>query len=186
MPLSYASSDSRRGSTSLTFRLEHNSAEKLRDEAQKQGISLNSLVNQVIHNFFEWHMFEPKIGLVPIFKPVVKEVFMKISKEEIRQIAVTVGKDEFQNAVHFMKGRLDLNCFLDWLETRMKNSSIHVSRTFDSNSGTYTYIIKHDICENWSIYLKEVIETIFNDTFQKKVEASASSTMLTFKFKEDD
>ena len=36
MPLNYASSDSRRGkvSTSLTFRLEHDSAEKLRDEAQ--------------------------------------------------------------------------------------------------------------------------------------------------------
>ncbi len=90
--------------TSVTFRLDQDNVKKLRSQAQKEGISFNSLVNQALKGFSEWHMFEPKIGLVPIFKPVVKEVFTKISKEEIRQIAVTVGKDEFQNAVHFMEG----------------------------------------------------------------------------------
>ena len=171
-------------SASLTFRLDEDNVKKLRIEAQKQGISLNSFVNQMLKSFLDWYIFEPKVGFVPILKPVVEELFTKMSKEQITQIANT-GKEEVQNAVYFMKGRIDLDSFLSWLENRMKNSSIQVGHTFDRPSMTHTYVIKHDICENWSLYLKQIIEYVFNDVFQKKVELSESSSMLTFKFNEE-
>ena len=172
-------------SASLTFRLDEDNVKKLRIEAQKQGISLNSFVNQMLKSFLDWYIFEPKVGFVPILKPVVKELFTKLSKEQITQIAANTGKEEVQNAVYFMKGKIDLDSFLSWLENRMKNSSIQVSHTFDRPSMTHTYVIKHDICENWSLYLKQIIEYVFNDVFQKKVELSESSSMLTFKFNEE-
>ena len=31
------------------------------------------LVNHIIKNFVDWYMFEPKIGMVPISKPIVIE-----------------------------------------------------------------------------------------------------------------
>ena len=113
-----------RVSTSITFRIDQDSVKRLRAEAQKQGISLNSFVNQILKNFLEWHIFEPKVRFVPILKPVVKEVFAKISKEQIKEIAETTGKDEFQNAVYFMNGKINLDAFLSWFENRMKNSSV--------------------------------------------------------------
>ena len=125
------------------------------------------------------------MGFVPILKPVVQELFTKMTKEQIVEIAGNTGKDEVQNTVYFMKGKIDLNSFLSWFENRMKNSSIQLSRTFDPNSRIHTYIVKHDICENWSFYLKEIIEYVFNNVFQKKVEISMSYSMLAFKFTED-
>jgi HicB-like protein involved in pilus formation len=178
-------SNRERSSTSLTFRIEEDNIKKLRTEAQKQGISLNSFVNQVLKSFLEWHIFEPKVGFVPILKPVVEELFTKMTKEQIIEIAANTGNDEVQNAVYFMRGKVDLDSFLSWFENRMKNSSIQVSHTFDRSSRIHTYVIKHDICENWSFYLKETIEYIFNNALQKKVEVSMSSSMLAFKFKED-
>jgi HicB family len=172
-------------STSLTFRLDEDNVKKLGIEAQKQGISLNSFMNQVLKSFLEWHIFEPKVGFVPILKPVVEELFSKMSKEQIAQIAENTGREEVQNAVYFMKGKIDLDSFLSWFENRMKNSSIQVSHTFDRDSRTHTYVIKHDICENWSLYLKQIIEYVFNNVFQKKVEISVSFSMLVFNFKED-
>ena len=83
-----------------------------------------------------------------------------------------------------MKGRIDLNSFLSWFENRMKNSSIQVSHTFDQSSRMHTYILKHDICENWSLYLGEIIKYIFNNELQKKVDIYTSFSMLTFKFQE--
>jgi hypothetical protein len=173
-----------RGSKSITFRIEEDSIKKLRAEAQKQGISLNSFVNQVLKSHLEWHIFEPKVGFVPILKPVVQELFTKMNKDQIIQIAASTGRDEVQNAVYFMKGKIDLDSFLSWFENRMKNSSIHVNHTFDQSSRCHTYVIKHDICENWSFYLKEIIEYIFNNELQKKVEISTSFSMVTFKFQE--
>jgi hypothetical protein len=178
-------SSGKSSSTSLTFRLDEDNVKKLRIEAQKQGISLNSFVNQVLKSFLEWHIFEPKVGLVPILKPVVAELFSKISKEQIVQIAANTGKEEVQNAVYFMKGKIDLDSFLSWLENRMKNSSIQVSHTFDINNRIHTYVIKHDICENWSLYLEQILKYVFNNVFQKKVEISTSYSMLAFKFKEE-
>src|ERR687887_459390 len=101
-------SSGKSSSTSLTFRLDEDNVKKLRVEAQKQGISLNSFVNQVLKSFLEWHIFEPKVGLVPILKPVVEELFTKMSKEEITEIAANTGKEEVQNAVYFMEGKIDL------------------------------------------------------------------------------
>jgi hypothetical protein len=51
---------------------------------------------------------------------------------------------------------------------------------------TYNYIMKHDICENWSLYFKEILLYIFNELFGKRVDITISHTMLTFKFKVDD
>jgi HicB family len=174
-----------RNSTSLTFRLDKDIITKLRAEAQKQGISLNSFVNQVLKSFLEWHIFEPKVGFVPILKPVVEQLFSKMTEEQIIEMAAKTGRDEVQNAVYFMKGNIDLNSFLSWFENRMKNSSIQVSHTFERTSRIHTYVVKHDISENWSLYLKEIIEHIFNNVLQKRVEISLSSSMLAFKFKEE-
>lgn len=76
-----------------------------------------------------------------------------------------------------MKGKIDLDSFLSWFENRMKNSSIQVSHTFDRASRTHTYVIKHDICENWSLYLKQIIEYVFNNVFRKKIEISTSYSL---------
>jgi regulator of PEP synthase PpsR (kinase-PPPase family) len=98
---------SQRRSSSLTFRIEKEYLKKLRAEAEKQGVSLNSFVNQILKSYLEWHIFESKVGFVPILKPVVRELFTKMNKEQIIQIAANTGKEEVQNAVYFMKGKID-------------------------------------------------------------------------------
>jgi HicB family len=171
----------------LTFRIDQDNVKRLRTEAESQGISLNSLINRILKGFLEWHIFEPKVGMIPLSKPVVAELFTKMSKEQIIDIATRVGRNEMQNAAMFMKGgKMDLNSFLSWFENRMKNSSIQVSHTFDNSNRTHMYILKHDICENWSLYFKEILLYIFNELFGKRVDITSSYTMLTFRFKQED
>jgi hypothetical protein len=92
----------------ISFRLEAEGFEKLQQEASNQGISINSLINHIIKNYFEWHIFEPKIGFVPILKPVVEKVFTTISEEQIAQIAASTANQESENAIYFMKGTIEL------------------------------------------------------------------------------
>jgi hypothetical protein len=172
---------------SLTFRIDEDSVKKLRSEAENRGVSLNSLVNEFLKSFLEWHIFEPKVGMVPLAKPVVQELFTKMSKEQILDMAMRLGKSEVQNAAIFMKGgRIDLDSFLSWFENRMRNSSIQMSHIFDEKSRIHTYVMKHDICENWSLYFKEILQYIFNEVLGKRIDISTSYSMLTFKFKQDD
>ena len=159
---------------------------KLRSEAQLQGISLNSFVNQILTSFLEWHMHEPKIGMVSFTKETARELFTKMSKEQIIDMAKRVGTKEYQNAAIFITGgKIDLGSFLSWFENRMKNSSIQISHTFNPNTRTHTYVIKHDISINWSLYLKIILERTFEDIIGKQIDVNMSYHMLTFKFKED-
>lgn len=64
-------------STSVTFRFDSENIEKMRHQASGRGISINSLMNQIVKEYFEWHIFEPKVGFVSILKPVVKDNFYK-------------------------------------------------------------------------------------------------------------
>ena len=172
---------------SLTFRIDEDSVKKLRSEAENRGVSLNSLVNEFLKSFLEWHIFEPKVGMVPLAKPVVQELFTKMSKEQILDMAMRLGESEVENAAIFMKGgNIELDSFLSWFENRMKNSSIQMSHTFDEKSRTHTYAMKHDINENWSLYFKEILRYIFNEVLGKRIDISTSYSMLTFKFKQED
>lgn len=81
----------------------------LRSESEKREVSLNTLVNQALRRFVEWDMFEPKVGMVPIAKPIVRTLFEKMSEQEIAEMAQQVGKGAVHDIALFMKRKMDLD-----------------------------------------------------------------------------
>jgi hypothetical protein len=163
-----------------TFSIDDIILKKLRIEANKRDISLNVLINQIFKNFVEWYVFEPKVGLIPISKPIVINLFKDLKKEEVVDIATEVGKNSIYDIALFMKMDLDLDSFLEWFESRIKNSSMKVFHFVQDN--THTYTIKHDICLNWSLYHKVILEFIFIEKFKKnvRIQISEGSFRLSF------
>jgi hypothetical protein len=166
--------------STMTFRIDENIVTKLRDEADNREISLNTLVNQILKRFVEWDLFEPKLGLIPMAKPLVVELFENMSEDEIVDIARRVGKNTVRDTALFMKHKMDLESFLNWFETRMKASFVEVSHRI-AEDGKHSYILKHDLGRNWSIYHRIILELIFNDVLGKRInDTIVSPTMLSF------
>ena len=65
---------------------------QLEDEARIKQISLNALTNQILHRFIEWGRYEQKTKMVPVTMPILNELLRKMTREEIENIAKTVGK----------------------------------------------------------------------------------------------
>src|SRR5689334_8427699 len=137
------SSHSRRSIT-MTFRIEESTMDLLRTESENREVSINTLVNQILRRYVEWDMYEAKVGMLPIAKPVVSALFGEISKDQIVELAKRVGKNAVHDIALFMKSRMDLPSFLSWFEMRMKSSSIEFSRNRLAN-GTNTYVMRHDL-----------------------------------------
>lgn len=55
----------------MTFRVNENLMRKLKEDAEDHEISLNTLVNQIFNRYVEWDSYEPKVGMIPIARPVV-------------------------------------------------------------------------------------------------------------------
>jgi hypothetical protein len=160
--------------------------QKLREESEYRQISLNTLVNQILRRFVEWDMYESKLGMIPLAKPIIIEFFQKTSHEEIVEMAKRIGKNVVKEITLFMKGRIDANTFLTWFENRMKTSSIEITHHRLKNNGNkHSYIIKHELGENWSLYHKTILELIFNDVLGKHIDnIIISPTMLSFVFED--
>ena len=166
----------------MTFRIDEDVLNKLRAESENRETSLNTFVNQIFKRYVEWDMFESKVGMIPIAKPIVVELFGKMKKDEVKDMAARIGKNVVRDIALFMKGDMDLESFLSWLEARMKASSIEINHTI--KNGTHTIILKHDLGENWSLYHKTVLELIFSEVLDKNINFEYNAGMISFKFSE--
>lgn len=164
----------------MSFRLDSNVLDKIRAESESQGISLNVLANKIFSRYTEWDMFEPKVGMVPIAKPIVSALFGKLTEEETIELAKKIGQSIVSDIATFMKGTMDVDSFVSWFVTRMKISDFEMNHTVEN--GKHTYIIKHDLGYNWSLYHKTVLQLIFNDVLEKKIDSEINDRMMKIVF----
>ncbi|NHH97185.1 hypothetical protein DYY66_2317 [Candidatus Nitrosotalea sp. FS] len=180
--LERVSSNTKKTST-ITFRLDENTIKRLRNESGNRQVSTNTLVNQALKQFLDWGMYESTVGFVMINKQVFIHVFGKLSQKEIIRVATRVGKDEVKNMALFMRGKMDIQSFLSWFELRMINSSVQVSHIHEDEN-FHRYVMKHELGKNWSVYHKTILELIFEEVFDRKIDVQIDKTMISFEFSE--
>lgn len=76
---------------------------KINYKAEQDGISLNTLINQILKRYVEWDMYVGKAGMVPISKPVVKKLFQELSEEEVINMSKDIAKNAVYNIALFMR-----------------------------------------------------------------------------------
>ena len=54
----------------ITFRFDQDLIASLQKEAKKSQISTNTLATQALKRFLEWDIYQPRVGLVSINRPV--------------------------------------------------------------------------------------------------------------------
>jgi hypothetical protein len=173
-----------RKTTTITLRIDTDIMQSLYNKAGQDGISLNTLVNQILKRYAEWDMFEAKVGMIPLSKPVAKELFQRLSREDIIKMAKDVAKNAVYDIALFMKGgKMDPDLFVSWFLSRMKNcSEITRANVEESSESLHTYIIKHDLGENWSLYHKALLESIFNDMLARPIQINTTGSTLTLQY----
>ena len=177
----YLNESETKKTSTMTFRIDDNVLRVLRAESERHQVTLNNFINQLLKHFVEWDMYEPKVGMIPIAKPIVIELFDSMSKEEISNMALNIGKNVVHDTALFMKNRMDLDSFLSWFETRMNSSLTETNHSIQN--GFHVYVLKHELGENWSLYHKIVLELMFNEIFDRAVDITISNTTIRFKFR---
>ena len=81
----------------ITFRFDQDLIERLHKEAKNHQVSTNTLATQALKRFLEWDIYQPRVGLVSINKPVFIKIFENLKEKEVAEIASTIGKDEVRD-----------------------------------------------------------------------------------------
>lgn len=161
-------------SESMTFRLESASLDKLKDKANQDRISLNTLVNQIIVGYAEWDLTAISAGWMVMPKNIMKKMIAKLSEKEIEQIAKeTFG--EMKGVALFMTNKSDLEAFFSVVRMRSKKSGFQVKEVVDNN--TTTFIIQHDLGAKWSLFTKVFYEELLHSLEKRAAFETTSNTI---------
>jgi hypothetical protein len=171
--------DKRKTST-FTLRIDDSIIKSLQTESELYNISLNTLINKILTRYIEWDSYAPKVGMIPMAKPIIANLFNMMNDEEISDLVSNFGKNVVQDIAYFMKMKTDPDSFLTWFEIRMKRSFVEFNHLEENDR--HMYILKHDLGYNWSLYHKKILEKIFNEIFNKPINISISDFMLMIQF----
>jgi hypothetical protein len=141
-------------------------------------------VNQALRRFIDWDVYLPRSGFVILTRPVLKKILDGLDEKFIVEIASTIGKEEIEDVVLFMRGKVDLRSFLSWYETMMLNSSVQTSHLIDE--GVHSIVLKHDLGKKWALYQKTILELVFKQVLHKHVELGYDNNTIRIAFADDE
>ena len=155
---------SKRGKTSThTFRLSSDSITELVDDAEQKGVSLNTLVNQVVEDYLVTESFRKAAKLVKISRRVLRDFLESTTEADLKRIGTEFGSrhpsDYFtrrgiihpslQEVLTYMKKNL-VGAY--WVET------IQIRDNSDTDS--MAIFLTHEVSNEWSVFLAEYLITV--------------------------
>lgn len=146
-------------SESITFRLESRILDNLKKKAKHDKVTVNTLVSQIIADYFDWSMTAIDAGWMVMPKMTVRKAFEMLSQDEILTLSDATYQEEKEMFL-FMKGKNDEQSFLSLLRIRAEKSGFHLREL--QKDGITTFIIQHDLGRNYSLYCKSLYETIMH------------------------
>jgi hypothetical protein len=163
----------------MSFRLDEDIVDALRQEADEEEISLNVLANHIFRRYVEWERDAQKAGFIPITRQLLMALINELDDKRIEELVRKTGKDVVKEQILYMESNYDLDSFIKWLESRNRISGFAQKHVI--NGKIHEFIIQHDLNMKWSLYMKTLFEIILDDVYKKKVDFELTPATVVFK-----
>ncbi len=177
------SEQKKKKSQTITFRLDADLIEDLKNESEMERINVNSLVSKVLSNHILWERYERKMGLLPMTKPFVQHSINQMEDSEIVHLAEEVEKDTFADILNFMKGEYTVEDFIEILRSWLYVA--WMQHDMIKGNKNWTFKIQHDLGAKWSLYVKTLVTELFHDILQKRLQVKTTKNSITLVFPTD-
>jgi hypothetical protein len=143
----------------FTFRLDSTILNQL------HHISVNTLVRRIY-----WHSNAAK---------AVRRGFLSnLPENEISSIVEYEAKNETKDFVLLLRNEFNIESALDVIETWIKISGYPYRH--EVNYARHSYVMQHDMGQNWSLYMAELYRFLFEEFGLKRVEFDIDNNTLDF------
>ena len=167
-----------------SFRLDEKILRRLSKEAQKQRVSLNTIVEHVLEDYVGLGYYIRRDNVLLLGSPLISAIFDEFSDETIRKIGDTFGENHpreilaafglpftLENAVRLLEYQLSYGAH--WFKEP------EITRETDA----WTIHLRHIINRKWSLYLSEYMTTMFKALGFQKMDTSVVDYSTTIRLK---
>jgi hypothetical protein len=161
-----------------SFRIDEEWLNVLSEEAERQGISVNSLMNRLLQQY-SFIRYMLRYGAITLtrkgFSAIVESCPKDMIKENARNAGSTIAKDLLRTM-----GAPTNYRFLVFLITNLLSEFAGWFECDHHIRGNKEILhLRHDLGPNWSIYLDEAASEMFKSTANKKVKTEILGNSVT-------
>ncbi len=168
----------KRKTVGRSFRIDEEWLKVLNEEAERQGISVNSLMNRLLQQYSVIR-YMLRYGAITLTRKGFSAILESCPEDKIRENARNAGSTIANDLLRTMGAPTNYN-FVVFLITKLLSGFAgwfecdhHIRRDKE------ILHLRHDLGTNWSIYLAEAASEMFNSTLNKKVKTEILGDSVT-------
>jgi predicted DNA-binding ribbon-helix-helix protein len=173
----------RKKTESITFRLEADILDTLRQEAKRKDVSVNTLVSQIAKQHTNWHSNAVQAGFISVRRPLVIKLLESQNDEQIISLAKHVALSSNKDFVLMLRRKYNIYSALDMIEGWVRASGYSYSHNLedlDYSNRLHSFIIQHNMGMKWSLYLSELYKTLFEEFGIRNSQFDRTDSTLAF------
>jgi hypothetical protein len=149
-----------------SFRLSAELCEELEAEAEREEVTLNALVTNVLTKYVRYDRHMNKLQYIPLPKKVIEMLVEATGEDFLRQIAYNFGKVTLRNEVDVWPASQKFDDLLEFFAVRMKYGG--VGNVYINKEGEeYTVVLRHTLGEKfskaWGWFFKGFMDSFYED-----------------------
>ena len=169
-------------SVTRTIRIERDVDEFLRKFGDREGVSVNLLVNKAIRRLVEWDIYAEKFGLVALPTSLVERMMNVLTDEEAADLGRWVGENLLSEFITFWFKEVSLQAMVigfPRLESRYGRAFEYQEHVGD---GRWTIILKHGSGPKWSVYYAELLRSAFKHLLKTDIDVEKTDDQVVARF----
>ena len=168
---------------SIALLLKKSVLDDLNLEAEQKMESVNTLVNQIIQSYLQWHKPAKKDGLGYLSKDLMARSMNHLNDEQIIKMTEEFCNHQIDDIIYMLSDDNTFASFMDILGHWLDASGFNYRIDRNDADNTHTYIIYFNMGRKWSLHFKTRMQLVFEHHNIKDAEAEMADNTVILKIK---
>jgi hypothetical protein len=159
----------------VSFRISEDLIAEVEKDAKTKLISTNALINQLLTQYVSWDKYEDRIKMFRVPEESLQHILLHLDKVR-RGEAVDIIFNIIRDWTLVSKKKFDIHTCLETLEVYCKMANVSIEDRV--SDGVRSYVIMHNLGQNASILVSDLIHKIFWELARIKIETELTKTAV--------
>ncbi len=163
-----------------SFRVNEKALEALQEEAKRQSISVNTLVNQLLLDYSEFGRYLQRVNALKMSRKTLEEILNSVSDDSLVKAAQTAGKSAPVALIASKYGKITVSSVLAYIHDLSAYANLFEYYEKNENE-RWTVTLMHELGPKWSTFLSYYLgEAFVSAGVQPKSKTSDRAVIFTF------
>lgn len=162
-----------------TFRVNTSLDNVLREEAERQSITVSALLSQMVARYAAAERYFTRYNALTIERNTFISIMDKLSDEEVAELGDLAGSRSLRNGLAVRGMGVDRENVRFIVEEVYGLYSGWFTANFFDRNGVSVYHLRHDLGVKWSIFLERYMVNMFKTLMKLEVESEKGYDYVT-------